>query len=186
MTEMIKFTFGPNLLQTLLLIITTGVLVGLAPRTTTRYAVAIYACLVLIVLYAITDPGFRASTIIIMLFAQIIAERTGRNAGWPEWAGKLLKLWNEQETEQTNQTGAQTNTMTPTQINECLDLRHPDVYELRLEVTPSGDQILTCPCCDGSGEHSNLMGNNPAAVLYPCGTCTGNGEIELNLTHTKN
>ena len=68
--------------------------------------------------------------------------------------------------------------MTPTQTAECLDLRKPDTYEVRLEVNTKGEQVFLCPCCGGDSEHSNLPGNNPNAVLYPCGTCDGTGEIK--------
>ena len=70
--------------------------------------------------------------------------------------------------------------MTTTQTQECLDLHRTNTYEVKLEVTKDGKQILLCPCCDGASEHSNLPGNNPSAVLYPCGTCEGTGEIKPN------
>ena len=68
--------------------------------------------------------------------------------------------------------------MTPTLTQECLDLRRPDTYQVRLEVDRKGKQALLCPCCDGASEHTNLPGNNPNSILYPCATCNGTGEIK--------
>ena len=213
MDQIFEMLFGARIFDFLLWSCLIGLLIQLAPRTAPRYAAGAYIILALLLVHVIFQTDIKDYLIIAVTIIQFAMERIHRKAPAPAWLEKFIdslgKLLDEpnnstrdgetthcetpssgnSETrapDQPKQHHQRKEPMTPTQERECLDIHRPDTYEVRLQVTPSGEQILTCPCCDGSGEHSNLPGNNPHAVLYPCGTCEAAGEIELNLVRTKN
>ena len=192
MTELIEIVFGVSIFKMTLAAIVTGAIIHMASRTTARYTVILYCLLALTVVYMISEHHIKTPTIIFMTIGQIVANKLYRLYQTPEtetgaagnaesFVEKWAKDWylgpwlygpgwtKREETER--------KPMTSTKTQECLDLRRPDTYEVRLEVNSKGERALLCPCCEGNGEHSNLSGNNPAAVLYPCGTCGGSGEI---------
>ena len=192
MTEWIEIAFGTNLFKMTLAAMVTGAIIHMASRTTPRYTVILYCLLALTLVYIVTEHHIKAPILIFITTGQIVVDKLYRLYQSPQTetgadgnAESLVEKWardwylgpwlyghgwtKREETER--------KPMTPTRTQECLDLRMPDTYQVRLEVNSKGEQALLCPCCEGNGEHSNLSGNNPSAVLYPCGTCDGNGEI---------
>ena len=65
---------------------------------------------------------------------------------------------------------------------DCHDLSEAGSYRAELEIDQSGEITLTCPCCEGSGEHTDRPGNDPDALDYSCRTCDGRGVIAPRLS----
>ena len=65
---------------------------------------------------------------------------------------------------------------------DCLDLSEAGSHRAELEIDRNGEITLSCPCCEGSGEHTDLPGNNPQALEYSCRTCDGRGVIAPRLS----
>ena len=191
--ELIETAFGTSIFKMILMTMITGFLVHLASRTTPRYALALYGILALTAVYMIQHHHLGTPMLIFIVIGQILVDRAYqiyKRAGMETEATGNTESPTEKRTKSgwklgpwlydpitINREKTERKPMTSTRTQECMDLRTPDTYQVRLEVNSKGEQALLCPCCEGNGEHSNLSGNNPAAVLYPCGTCDGRGEI---------
>ena len=62
-------------------------------------------------------------------------------------------------------------------LEECKELA-TGTLRTEIEIRKDGKIHLLCPCCEGSGEHDTLPGNNPARDVYRCQTCQGEGHID--------
>ena len=71
---------------------------------------------------------------------------------------------------------------TPRYVEPCIDLSTQADHKVELEITDKGQFILSCPCCQGAGEHQDRPGNNPMANAYKCHTCRGDGTITPDLS----
>lgn len=58
---------------------------------------------------------------------------------------------------------------------DCIDLYVQGTYKTTMEVSAGGTLEIVCPCCEGACEHTNIPGNNPNIIHYPCNTCQGQG-----------
>ena len=69
-------------------------------------------------------------------------------------------------------------------LDECIGLYH-GTLSTELEIARDGAIAILCPCCQGSGEHDSLPGNNPDNNAYPCVTCAGRGDINREFQERK-
>ena len=72
--------------------------------------------------------------------------------------------------------------MTRHSAKDCLDLEQPGEFRVELEVGRGGEITLSCPCCEGSGEHADRPGNDPMTLHHQCWTCEGKGVIVPDLS----
>lgn len=64
------------------------------------------------------------------------------------------------------------------EVDDCFDMYGQVFAQGGHEVSTGKDDCsLTCPCCQGSGEHST----NDKRDTYACGTCQGHGFFDIHV-----
>jgi hypothetical protein len=61
---------------------------------------------------------------------------------------------------------------------EVEDCTIDGIHDVELEVR-NGIATVTCPCCQGEGEH--VHGHGPYTDTYSCDPCIGKGYFQVNL-----